>query len=1609
MQSSSSSSNANTASPLTFVDAGSDDPTVRPKRKRKRTMAGYQLKQTTTGTETFLPHQQQREPGTIPPIKLRRVTDNSWRVVGSSTGEQGSGVPLAGEPDMPADAASRGAAVVGSLSGNPPTASDNSPLTGDAQTSTMAQDMPGPMDIPEPMDMPGHIESVPPTTAPDLDKLISEFTVSQQNNLRTHLTKPEIQAVLNNAEILLKTLNDRNIKLSRDRGKPPAHSLFSKLKSLNIVKEPSIFSGYFARANVFFSAVNTQQITNTSCLTSMLKSKTHIKQFAEKSEETIQTVAANPCLKQICSMFNGKGLPDNAKVEDFPVWECWKVNGQFSLELLRAFSSMMSGRGLPDKGKVEDFLARECWKVNGQFSLERLRAFSSMMSGRGLPDKGKVEDLLAWECWKVNGQFNLELLRAFSSMCHGKGLPDKAKVEDFLALECWKVNGQFSLELLRAVSSMHNSKGLPDSTKVKDFPAWECWKVNGQFSLELLRAFSSMMSGRGLPDKGKVEDFLAWQCWKVNGQFNLELLRAFSSMCHGKGLPDKAKVEDFLAWQCWKVNGQFSLELLRAVSSMMSSRGLPHKGKVEDFLAWQCWKANGQFSLELLRAFSSMCHGKGLPDKAKVEDFLAWQCWKVNGEFSLELLRAVSSMMSSRGLPDKGKVEDFLAWQCWKVNGQFSLELLRVFSSMYNGKGLPDKGEVEDFLAWECWKMNGQFSLELLRAVSSMHNGKGLPDKGKVEDFLAWECWKVNGEFSPERLRAVSSMHNGKGLPDKGKVEDFLAWECWKVNGEFSLELLPAVSSMCHGKGLPDKGKVEDFLAWQCWKVNGQFSLELLRAVSSMYNGKGLPDKGTVEDFQAWVCWKVNGQFSLELLHAFSSMMGSRGLPDKGKVEDFLAWQCWKVNGQFSLELLRTVSSMCHGKGLPDKGKVEDFLAWKCWKVNGQFSLELLRAVSSMYNGKGLPDKAKVEAFFDWLPSDEKKNLLKLACRLFSGFGVPSREKLTDNEKTLRQSLKESGYFTDSENDSSDEEDDLLEAGQMRALALFLSAPAKWQMNIADFQHYLNLTASKSPRNQRMVVRAAVTSLLPILAIHGGSGIRFWIEMHHKKPDCKEFLTRALTIPAPLALTTFALTQLPESEGQEYIGLCRNMKPAPTPEQWDALKPLRQQLYQRFRNTPLQRMMLEILWSQSGDNRSKYTDRMDDLFQVVPTMTQWYRIYRAMGSQKQMQQFMDACLDYQGAPETTPEVRIQQRLLEGLLLANHYLTDHEDIPDLCFSSRVSGDDKTGVIIDGAGTMTGQERLWHFISAMLIELQQTEYQFTHQRLTLSPPDGQPVVLPTPEFTATVTGFVIKNWSLEQLNAFFKATEFTEQWYKAPQDKREHYAIRLEENLAQMKARAQETKEAEKTEKTEKAGHKKTGPLLSPSMIIGLIKQNKPLKSTVWSSLEHYASNGQLTGSLCKVLSPVIKREKEGIVPDIVKNTVAAKLSQSDTINTPAVSTTPQPLPSASRAAAASNNTVQPIATFKAAMDALDRFQVLGNAELEMLEVYREEMGTTQLMSVLKKINHKTVSQQTQNAWSTAFERRKKDPLGLEDIQEWGVDLSASDSEPQSEQWLEEILS
>ncbi|MBO9497261.1 transposase, partial [Thalassotalea sp. G20_0] len=107
MQSTSSSATADTVSRLTSTEAGRDEPSTSHKRKRKRSMAGRQIEQTTTGTGAFPPHQQQPESGTIPSIKLRRVTGNNSCIErSSSTSVQGNPEPMETDSAMPADAAS---------------------------------------------------------------------------------------------------------------------------------------------------------------------------------------------------------------------------------------------------------------------------------------------------------------------------------------------------------------------------------------------------------------------------------------------------------------------------------------------------------------------------------------------------------------------------------------------------------------------------------------------------------------------------------------------------------------------------------------------------------------------------------------------------------------------------------------------------------------------------------------------------------------------------------------------------------------------------------------------------------------------------------------------------------------------------------------------------------------------------------------------------------------------------------------------------------------------------------------------------------------------------------------------------------------------------------------------------------------------------------------------------------------------------------------------------------------------------------------------------------------------------------------------------------------
>lgn len=56
---------------LTLTDEGRDELTTSRKGKRKRTMEGFTVEQTTTGAGAFSSHQQQTESGATPPHKAQ--------------------------------------------------------------------------------------------------------------------------------------------------------------------------------------------------------------------------------------------------------------------------------------------------------------------------------------------------------------------------------------------------------------------------------------------------------------------------------------------------------------------------------------------------------------------------------------------------------------------------------------------------------------------------------------------------------------------------------------------------------------------------------------------------------------------------------------------------------------------------------------------------------------------------------------------------------------------------------------------------------------------------------------------------------------------------------------------------------------------------------------------------------------------------------------------------------------------------------------------------------------------------------------------------------------------------------------------------------------------------------------------------------------------------------------------------------------------------------------------------------------------------------------------------------------------------------------------------
>ena len=211
----------------------------------------------------------------------------------------------------------------------------------------------------------------------------------------------------------------------------------------------------------------------------------------------------------------------------------------------------------------------------------------------------------------------------------------------------------------------------------------------------------------------------------------------------------------------------------------------------------------------------------------------------------------------------------------------------------------------------------------------------------------------------------------------------------------------------------------------------------------------------------------------------------------------------------------------------------------------------------------------------------------------------------------------------------------------------------------------------------------------------------------------------------------------------------------------------------------------------------------------------------------------------------------------------------------------------------------------------------------------------------------------------------------------------------------------------TQTGSKAESKSARTLLSPSFIIDIIKQGTQLKPAVWSSLEHYARNGQLSDTLCRLVAPIVEKELASTAPDavpeIVKKTVARMLRQTGTsqaaalamatqlpLSASALATTPSPFRSPLIIPSQMLTATQDIAIDMAledmardmAIEGLEHFPVLGSVELDILEPLRDRMTYSQLMDVMTRIDLQSVEQATVLTWQQTFENRSRDPHGLD---------------------------
>ena len=189
------------------------------------------------------------------------------------------------------------------------------------------------------------------------------------------LSTEETEAV----RTLLNVLEQRKIKINDKFYQLIA--MVATASSAETNKGQNVFINYCHNGTVFFTNLppNSKQ---TSILTSVLISQTHVQDFAKRTQNEIKSLAEMKELSTILSMCCTKGLPSLEAVKELLNLPHWKKgpDDSFDMELFRAVASMCRKKGLPNLEAVKKLLNWSRWKKrpDDSFDMELFRAVASM-------------------------------------------------------------------------------------------------------------------------------------------------------------------------------------------------------------------------------------------------------------------------------------------------------------------------------------------------------------------------------------------------------------------------------------------------------------------------------------------------------------------------------------------------------------------------------------------------------------------------------------------------------------------------------------------------------------------------------------------------------------------------------------------------------------------------------------------------------------------------------------------------------------------------------------------------------------------------------------------------------------------------------------------------------------------------------------------------------------------------------------------------------------------------------------------------------------------------------------------------------------------------------